>query len=196
MRQDADAFVPFPANVVKVGQMLVKLEKDAQDSGVIGMKVVDATSEADEIKRRVKETFSRQRKQLQEADLMNAHAIVARVDEKISKLALIYAISENPYAPKITRTAVEWATAFSVHVVRWMLYEAQFHLAEGKFGKLMERATAIMSRKGDLIGRRELLQKLHCDVNTFARLIKTMVIAGEIEEPEVIDGKVMYRLIN
>ena len=176
--------------------MFGELERLAQESGVISMRVVDSTSEAEEVKRHVMEEFSRQRAQLQKADLMNAHAIVARIDEKISKLALLYAISENPYAPKITRAAVEWATAFSVHVVRWMLDEAQFHLAEGKFGKLMERAVASMSRKGGSIGRRDLIQKLHCDVNTFTRLIKTMVIAGEIEEPEVIVGKVVYRLMN
>ena len=196
VRQSANAFVSLPENVVKAGKMLVEVERLAQESGVISMRVVDATSEAEEVKRHVMEEFSRQRAQLQKLDMMNAHAIVARIDEKISKLALLYAISENPYAPKITRAAVEWATAFSVHVVRWMLYEAQFHLAEGKFGKLMERAVANMSRNGGSIGRRELLQKLHCDVNTFTRLIKTMVIAGEIEEPEVIDGKVVYRLMN
>ena len=196
VRQRANAFVSLPESVVKAGEMLVEVERLSQESGVIGMRVVDSTSEAEEVRSRVMEAFSCQRKQLQEADLMNAHAIVARIDEKISKLALIYAISENPYAPKITRAAVEWATAFSVHVVRWMLYEAQFHLAEGKFGKLMERAVANMSRNGGSMGRRELLQKLHCDVNTFTRLIKTMIIAGEIDEPEVVDGKVVYRLIN
>ena len=196
IRQGGEAFVSLPARVVKTGEMLVALEKRTQESGVIGMKVVDATREAEETKKRVMEAFGRQRKQLQEADLMNAHAIVARIDEKVSKLALIYAISENPDAPRITCAAVEWATAFTCHVVKWMLYEAQFHLAEGKFGRLMERAVAAMSRNGGQIDRRTLLQKLRCDVTTFARLIKTLLVAEEIEAPSKIDGKVVFRLTN
>ena len=194
VRQEADAFVAFPKRILEVGEMLVKQEKDAQDSGILATKVVPATDEAAETKSRVMEILGAHSQRLKEADLMNAHAIVARIGEKIGKLALIYAISENPYAPKITRAAVEWATAFSLHVVREMLYEAQFHLAEGKFGKLMERAKAIMSRNGGQIERRPLLQKLRCDVTLFKRLIKKLLVAEEIEEPSEIDGKIVFRL--
>jgi len=53
------------------------------------------------------------------------------------------AISFNPFSPKITVDAVEWAVHFAAYVVKWMLYEAQFHVAEGKFGKLMERTKSM-----------------------------------------------------
>lgn len=196
VRQNANAFVALPKSVIRIGEKLVAREKASQASGVVGKIVVGATDEAKETRRYVTEVFGRHRKQLREADLMNAYAIVSRIDEKISKLALIYAISENPDSPKITRAAVEWATAFSVHVVKGMLYEAQFHLAEGKFGKLMERAKAIMSRNGGSIERRLLVQKLHCDMSTFARLIKALLVAEEIESPAQHEGKVVYSLVN
>ena len=83
---------------------------------------------------------------------------------------------------------------FAMHVVKWMLYEAQFHLAEGKFGKLMEHAKAIMSKKGGSIVRRDLLRALRCDEATLRRLIKSLLIAEEIESPEIVDGKVTYTL--
>ena len=195
VRQSANAYVLLPESVLETGKMLVERERQAQKSGVIGMTVVGATDEAKETRQRVMEVFGQHRKQLQEADLMDARAIVSRIDEKISKLALIYALSENPHSPRITRAAVEWATAFAVHVVKWMLYEAQFHLAEGKFGKLMEHAKSILSKKGGSLTRQQLIKNLHCDAPTFTRLIKTMLIANEIEEPEVIDGNIVYRLI-
>ena len=138
--------------------------------------------------------FGKQRRMLAEADLKNAHAIVARIEEKISKLALIYAISKNPFSPRIMVDAVEWAVQFAAYVVKWMLYEAQFHLAEGKFGKLMERAKSVMSKRGGSIDRRDLLRALRCDEATLRRLIKSLLIAEEIESPEIVDGKVTYTL--
>ena len=195
VRQTGSAFEALPQNVLRVGAMLVDRESRTQESGVIGMQVVPSSDEAKAAKRWAMEAFGRQRRLLQEADLMNAHAIVSRIDEKISKLALIYAISENPCETRITCAAVEWAVAFVVHVVRWMLYEAQFHVSEGKFGKLVERAKSIMSRNNGVIDRRSLIQKLHCDVATFTRLIRTLLVAEEIEPPAEIDGKLVYQLV-
>ena len=75
-----------------------------------------------------------------------------------------------------------------------MLYEAQFHVAEGKFGKLMERTKSIISKRGGSIDRRDLLRTLRCDEATLKRLIKALLIAEEIEQPSLIDGKVMYAI--
>ena len=195
-RQIKEAFVSFPARVLEVGKMLVETERRSQESGVIGMRVVPATDEAKDLKQQVMEFFGQQRVMLEEAGLNNAKAIVARIDEKISKLALIYALSENTREPRITQAAVEWAVAFSVHVMKWMLYEAQFHVSEGRFGRLMDRAKSIMSKNGGAIDRQRLIRGLHCDVSTFTRLIKTLLVAEEIETPDKIDGKLIYRLSN
>ena len=104
------------------------------------------------------------------------------------------AISFNPFSPKITVDAVEWAVRFAAYVVKWMLYEAQFHVAEGKFGKLMERTKAIISKRGGSIDRRDLIRTLRCDETTLKRLIKALLIAEEIEQPSLIGGKVFYTL--
>ena len=158
--------------------------------------IVDEDEDAHEAKTQTMEFFGMQRRLLAEADLKNAQAIVARIDEKISKLALLYAISGNPFSPRITVRAVEWAARFATHILKWMLYETQFHVAEGKFGKLLERAKSIICKKGGSIDRRNLMRALHCDEATLKRLVKAMLIAEELEEPEVIDGKVIYTLIN
>ena len=138
------------------------------------------------------ESFGKQRRQFAEAELKNAQAILARIDEKVSKLALLYAISLNPFSPRIRVDAVEWAVRFAAYVVKWMLYETQFHVAEGKFGKQMEHTKAIISKKGGSIERRDLMRKLHCDEATLKRLVKALLIAEEIEPPAVIDGARAY----
>ena len=158
------------------------------------LQIVEEDYEARELKARAMEFFGKQRRMLAEADLKNAHAIVARIDEKISKLALLHALSGNPYSPMITTSAVDWAVQFAAYVVKGMLYEAQFHVAEGRFGKLMERAKSIISKRGGSIDRRDLVRALHCDEAMFRKLIKALLIAEEIEDPAIIDGKVMYVL--
>ena len=160
------------------------------------LQIVEEDYEARELKSQAMEFFGKQRRMLAEADLKNAHAIVARIDEKISKLALLHAISGNPFSPRITVSAVDWAIQFATYVVKYMLYEAQFHLAEGRFGKLMERAKSIISKRGGSIERRDLLRALHCDEATLKRLVKAMLIAEDLEEPEIVEGKVTYTLSN
>ena len=55
-------------------------------------------------------------------------------------------------------------------------------------------AQKIMSKKGGSIVRRDLLRALRCDEATLRRLIKSLLIAEEIESPEIVDGKVTYTL--
>lgn len=195
LRRTPFAFDKMPRRLMEAAAYLAKLEY-----GKLGIVpelwIVDEDESAREVKKQSMEFFGKQRRMLAEADLKNAHAIVARIEEKISKLALIYAISENPFSPRITVRAVEWAVRFAAYVVKWMLYEAQFHLAEGKFGKLMEHAKLVMSKRGGSIERRDLLRALHCDEATLKRLVKALVLAEEIEEPSIVEGKVRYTLVN
>ena len=193
LRRTPFAFEKMPKHLMEAARHLAKLEY-----GKRGIEpelwIVDEDEEAREAKRQAMEFFGKQRRMLAEADLKNAHAIVSRIEEKISKLALIYAISGNPFSPRITVGAVEWAVQFAAYVVKWMLYEAQFHLAEGRFGKLMERAKSVISKRGGSIERRDLLRALHCDEATLKRLVKALLIAEEIEAPSMVEGKITYTL--
>ncbi len=84
----------------------------------------------------------------------------------------------------------------SSHIVKWMLSESQFHLSEGRFGKLMEKAKAEMVKSGGSITSRDLVRALHCDAGTLMRVVKALLLAEEISEPAKIDGKTVYTLIN
>ena len=125
-----------------------------------------------------------------------ARATVVRINEKIAKLALLWAISENAKDPVITREAVEWAAALTVYITKWMLFEGQFHSGEGNFGLLRDRAVACIARNGGTIDRRSFIRSLGCDITTFKRLIHTLLVAELIDEPAYVDGKLSYSLRN
>ena len=194
LRRSPFAFEKPPQNMMEAAKYLAKLEYGGKKPET-DLWIVEEDDEARELKKQSMAFFGKTRSALAETDLKNAHAILARIDEKVSKLALLYAISFNPFSPKITVDAVEWAVRFAAYVVKWMLYEAQFHVAEGKFGKLMERTKSIISKRGGSINRRDLFRTLHCDEATFKRLIKALLIAEEIEQPSLIDGKIVYTLL-
>jgi len=96
----------------------------------------------------------------------------------------------------ITKAAVEWAVLFTVYVTKWMLFEGQFHSAEGGFGLLKSKALASLARHGGSLDRRGLIRSLGCDVGTLNRVIKAMLVAEEIDSPEQVDGKIVYSLRN
>lgn len=60
-------------------------------------------------------------------------AIWARAYEKVRKLALIYACSENYRQPKITEAAIEWAWQLIDHQTKRMLYMADVYVADNEF---------------------------------------------------------------
>ena len=192
--QSPDAYVALPLMVSKAAKMFAKQEKDAIAGGIIAMRAVPETPEAVEALEEVMEESVALRKTLAEAEMPMARATVVRMNEKIAKLALLWALSENPESPRITRAAVEWATAFTVHVTRWMLFEGQFHSGEGRFGQLRDHAIAALARNGGTLDRRTLLRTLKCDITTFKRLMSTLLVSEIIDDPAYVDGKLTYTL--
>jgi hypothetical protein len=194
--QSAEAYTAFPESVVKTAELLAAREKASIESGVMAMKCVPETPEAVEALEQVKTASMSLRKALSDAKMPMARATVVRMNEKIAKLALLWAISENAENPQITRAAVEWATALTVYVTRWMLFESQFHSGEGNFGLLRDRAVASLARNGGSMDRRTLLRNLGCDITTFKRLVTTLVVSEIIDEPSYVEGKLVYSLRN
>ncbi len=195
IRRIPQSFTDFPPIVLKAAEYMVMREHQRPiDSPLLW--ISRETDDAREAKEQAMAYFGKQRRILAEADMKYAKAIVARIDEKISKLALLHAISRNAFDPVIDLSAVKWAVMFSAYVIKWMLYESQFHLAEGRFGKLMEKAKAEMSKCGGAIAARDLLRALHCDAGTLSRVVSALLLAEEISKSTVSNGKTFYTLIN
>lgn len=62
-----------------------------------------------------------------------------RAQEQIRKLSLLYAVSENHSAPRITPTAVAWASDLVNHLIQRMLFMANRHLNDSEFEQRCKR---------------------------------------------------------
>ena len=186
----------LPPGLVKTAKALVELERRIDDSGVLQPIVAAETPEAAELLRRSAATNMALRKRLAEANLPSARALVVRVNEKVSKLALLHAISADPAAPVITAEGVDWAVRFVRHVTEDMLFESQFHVAEGRFDALVKRFVGLLAKNGGQLDRRTLMRKLHVDHGTFKRVALTLHMCDMIDEERLDARKFIYTLKN
>ena len=105
-----------------------------------------------------------------------------RVSEQIRKLALLHAISENHLSPRISLSAVRWASEFVLHQTRRMLFMAAGHVANNPFHaeclKLIEKLRAAPNQK---LSHSTLLKRMRTDAKTFSVLVETLAQQGDIE---------------
>jgi hypothetical protein len=71
-------------------------------------------------------------------------AIWARAYEKVRKLALLYACSENYRKPTINEAAIDWAWRLIDHQTRRMLYMADVYVADNEFQADCKRFVEIL----------------------------------------------------
>ena len=95
--------------------------------------VVPFTPEAAEAVQQLQKLTEVEYDRAEEAKDEVARTAWSRTCENATKLALIYACSENHQNPVIGLPAVEWATAFAMHQTRRQLYLAATYVAENPF---------------------------------------------------------------
>jgi hypothetical protein len=109
-------------------------------------------------------------------------AIVNRLGENASKLALIAAISRNPAHPAITEHETDWGWALAEHCARTVLRDAERFIADSEFEKRLNKAIAIISKHGPC-SRRELFHKgLKLTAREFGEVIDALVSNGVVME--------------
>jgi hypothetical protein len=79
-------------------------------------------------------------------------AIWARAYEKVRKLALLYACSEDHQNPQITAAGLDWAWAMVEHQTRHMLYMADLYVADSEFEADCKRFVDILTKWRSLQG--------------------------------------------
>lgn len=84
-----------------------------------------------------------------EAEQRNeAMAFWARVFEKVCKLSMLYAVSENPVKPVISVAGVKWAAAFVEHVTDQMLFMVDAYSFENLFDEKCRKAVRYIRQAG------------------------------------------------
>jgi len=111
-----------------------------------------------------------------------ATTVWGRVSEQVRKLALLYACSENHEQPRISREAVNWASALTLHQVRRMLYMAATHVADSPFhAECLRVADRLRAAPGWVMAHQDLLKKTKLDAKSFAALMDTLIQQGDVE---------------
>lgn len=105
-----------------------------------------------------------------------AMALWARVMEKVYKLSMIYAISENPQSPIITVTGVKWAFAFVEYATKLLLYRAGQYCYESETDKKLKRiVTLLQERSNEQLGKRDIYRKVGISAREFDDLERTLL---------------------
>ena len=109
-------------------------------------------------------------------------AIVNRLGENASKLALICAISRDPAHPQVTEPDVAWGWALAEHCTRTVLRDAQRFLADSEFEKRLNKAINIIGKHGPC-SRRDMFHKgLKLTAREFGEVIEALVTNGAVIE--------------
>jgi len=109
-------------------------------------------------------------------------AIVNRLGENASKLALICAISRDSAHPQITDAQVSWGWALAEYCTRAVLRDAQRFLADTEFEKRLNRAIHIIGKHGPC-SRRDMFHKgLKLTAREFSEVIEALVTNGAVIE--------------
>ena len=109
-----------------------------------------------------------------------AYVLWNRANEKINKLAMLYAASRNVYDPIINTDAVKWARDLVVYLTRKMLFMADTYSYVDGFDKDCKKALKCIHEFGGLCKHSVLSKKLRRSNDQFKRIIDTLVSREEI----------------
>jgi len=123
-------------------------------------------------------------------------ALWKRGAEKTSRLALLYALSENPFEPLITDTGVEWAWKVVEHLTKRLLFQASVYVHDNEFDALRQKAIRILRDYGCSMNHGMLLRYMHIDSDTFRKVIDTLKESELITVHPLAKGGFRYSLVH
>ena len=111
----------------------------------------------------------------QDRNELAAQALWTRAHEKVCKLAMLYAISENVYDPKITGTAVMWARALITYLTKRMLFMADSYSYIDDFDKDCKKVLNVIRAEGGTASKSKILRAVRRPADNIKRLIDTLI---------------------
>ena len=121
-------------------------------------------------------------------------ALWTRGAEKASRLALLYAISENPNEPIIGESALDWAWRTVRHLTLRMLYQASVFVHDNEFDALRQKTLRILRDHGGSMNHGMLLRYMHIDADALRRVIDTLLQSELISAVQLQKGGFRYAL--
>ena len=97
-------------------------------------------------------------------------AFWARAFEKVCKLSMLYAVSQNPVKPVISVDAVKWASAFVEFVTDQMLWMVDNYSYESLFDEKCRKAVRYIRQAGGKMKHSDLLKQMHASKEEFKQI--------------------------
>ncbi len=185
---------PLPQACVEAAKFMAEKERRFVETGVLDPIIVHENEEAKEKLAELRLRADEISQQLFDAGLTTAAVLYCRIYEKAMKLAMLWAISENPIQPVMSVDAVNWGAMFVVHSTNRILYASSANISENTFDRLKNRFIKLLRKAGGQLDRTTLLRSLHIDATTFAKIVKTLHLCDLIEEEMIDRRKTLYTL--
>jgi len=124
-------------------------------------------------------------------------ALWARASEKVTKLALISAVSATREKPTIRKEDVEWAWKFVQCLVQRMVHRVDTYMTNGKVEEICQKIIEYLIVKGGTCTRRDLFRaKRLVEGPDFEAAERTLIARGQIVRTETGRNSVVYRLVD
>ena len=193
-------FAPFGEEILEMARHLVSL------GGFDGLDLENleetpapyaepfTVGETPEAKARREEVTKRCERLYDAAKDNSERALWSRGAEKTSRLALLYAISENVREPLITDSAVGWAWSLVEHLTKRMLYQASVYVHDNEFDALRQKAIRQLRDHSGVMMHGALLRNMHVDADTLRRVVDTLIQSELVVARQLDKGGLEYSL--
>ncbi|MFT5303831.1 MAG: hypothetical protein ACI9UU_003022 [Candidatus Azotimanducaceae bacterium] len=164
--------------------------------------IVRPSEVAEKILEQAADDFDEMRNKASRIGDNSSVSVWARAWEHTSKLALIYAISENHRDPVITSEAAKWAVEFVGHHTRRLIATMHDRVAENEFHALLLKVkTKLGNSPNKTMTRSRLIKNMHITARDLDQVIGVLLESHEIEAIQSGAGTpnrsgTIYRLVN
>lgn len=179
--------IEIPADILEIAQFWADNKAQSDwDYNHPRPRTVFPNQDAASVLEKAADDFDEVRRQVQAAGDVSAVSIWARAWEHASKLALLYAISENHMTPVINSEAAMWAVEFINHHSQRLIATVYGRVAESAFHALLIKAkNKLRKAPGMTMRRSQLVKNMHISAHDLDQVIRALHEGREIE---VIEG--------
>ena len=193
-------FIKVPESIIRQVRTILNY---GQSKGNLGAEfptpmVINATKDATELLDKLDDKYDDIYEKYDKMKAIVPTAFWARAFEKVCKLSILYAVSENVNDPVISVDAVKWASQLVEYQINKTLFLTNSYTFENPFDEKCQKALRYIREAGGTYTHSALLKRMHESREMFRQIIDTLKENGSIVAEEADSGGrkplVYYRL--
>ena len=142
--------------------------------------VIQATEAATELLDKLDDKYDEIYSKYDKLKAIVPTAFWARAFEKVCKLSILYAVSENVNDPVISAKGVKWASQLVEYQINKTLFLTNSYTFENPFDEKCQKALRYMREAGGMYTHSALLKRMHESKEVFKQIIATLEDNGSI----------------